>query len=342
MISETTYSKITEENVHQYIDVLSREDFDLYEYSSLSTDRLRAQLFANIRRTLSRESTVSLLQIHRGLIVGGIVMEFMEYDSSILQMKAYKIVSIHINSEVLMSYPSIVSLFLARIRESIEQNSIDYVVMSLNSNHSQSNILMNLFIQNDFLFIGSLISFKADQKDFQNIRYSCPESDGFAVRESNSSDEESIGLLAKNSYKLTRFHLDWRLDKSLCDELYSMSVINAINHEYADIALVADYSGVPVGYYTAKKVYYSELDITFGYGLLTAVDPDMRGKGVYKMLNDEILHWYRDHTDIAEMGCYLSNVPIHRTFTGNGLPIVRGSFQLAYYRNMAGSIEYSQ
>ena len=104
--------------------------------------------------------------------------------------------------------------------------------------------------------------------------------------------------------------------------------------KYVDIMYVAEYKGAVVGYYSAKKKYIDELNSTIGEAVISAVNENYRGLGIFKSLNKELLKWFYINVDIAEMGTYISNIPVHKTWCNNGLSIVRGIHQLAiYFRN---------
>jgi hypothetical protein len=180
-----------------------------------------------------------------------------------------------------------------------------------------------------FRYINTLITFKMTKEDFSKVTLHKPQTDDILVRLANHHDRDAIVNLAKKSYKINRYHLDPVLDRVTCDRLHATSVDNSLMCGFADVVIVAEYKDQVVGYYTAKKAYHPELKATFGYGLLTAVDETVRGRGIYSQINNSILQWYHDNTDVAEMGTYINNTPIHKTFTNNGLSIVRGVHQLS-------------
>jgi hypothetical protein len=93
---------------------------------------------------------------------------------------------------------------------------------------------------------------------------------------------------------------------------------------------IAEVDNNVVGYYSARKKYIPEFDMTFGDAIISAVDEKYRGKGIFSELNNCLLKWFNIHTDFAEMGTYISNIPVHRTWSKNGLSCIRGTYQLSY------------
>ena len=96
---------------------------------------------------------------------------------------------------------------------------------------------------------------------------------------------------------------------------------------------VAENDNKVIGYYSGKKKFIAEFNITFGEAVISAVDENYRGLGIFKELNKYLLEWFYNNTDIAEMGTYIVNTPIHKTWNKNRLSIIRGVHQLAIIMN---------
>jgi len=75
---------------------------------------------------------------------------------------------------------------------------------------------------------------------------------------------------------------------------------------------VAEIDGRIAGYYTGKKRYIKEFDRTLGEGIISAIDSQYRGRGVFTVLDNTILNWLADNSDFTEMGTYLGNFPVHK------------------------------
>ena len=152
------------------------------------------------------------------------------------------------------------------------------------------------------------------------------------IRLANKEDSKYIIEIASKSFKIDRFHLDRNLDKEKCDLLYGKSAENSIFDGFADFVYVAEYKNEVVGYISGKKNFNPTLGITFGNSIVSAVAENARGLRIYSLMNNRLLKWFYENTDIAEMGTYLTNIPVLRTKTNSGLNIIRGSYQLARFR----------
>lgn len=331
-MKELRVVQLTPDLLKETINCYAREDFDLHEYRDISSEDLRENFLQTTLHTLSLPKTKALAILEKDDYLGSIILDYLEYDSRIFSYPVYRITSLHVCTGDQKAEQQVLQALLSEAQKIIDAEGIRYVIASINTNHSLSSATVNHLVRSGFDLINTLISFKMDRKDYHSVRFAQKDIDSIIIREATQADADSVIKLASSAYRITRYHLDARLDKALCDKLYATSVENAVHGRYADEVLVAEMEGRVIGYYTAKKVCYPLLSITVGYGLLTAVDSSTRGMGVYSLLNNAILDWYYRNTDVSEMGTYLPNKAIHKTFTNNGLAIVRGVYQLALLR----------
>ena len=310
------------------VPIMPRETFDLHEYRSFSDAQLRECFVGTFRKLIEEKHNVTISVSDNDHLLGFIILEFMPFDTEIFDFNVYRIARIYLGGSDDHENSKIISILLCEMKQCAQMKSMHYLTLSINANSSYSSLLFNAVMGDGFKYISTLISFKMTKADFLKVNMHQAKTSDISVRLANIRDRDVIVNLAKKAYKINRFHMDPSLDKKKCDLLHATSVDNAI-HGYVDVVIVAEYKGSVIGYYTAKKTYYKELNATMGYGLLTAVDETVRGLGVYSQINNRILEWFYENTDIAEMGTYLNNTPIHKTFTNNGLSIVRGIHQFS-------------
>ena len=117
--------------------------------------------------------------------------------------------------------------------------------------------------------------------------------------------------------------------KENANRLLKDSAINSILNHYADVMYVAECEGKIIGYYSGKKQYINSLGISFGKAIISAVNSNYRGQGIFSLLDAWLLNWFIENTIIAEMGTYLANIPVHRTWIKKKLPLVRGIYQFS-------------
>jgi len=309
---------------------IPREMFDQFEYPLFSDTQLRNDFIASTSVFVSHESNVIISVTAGSKLKAFTLMEYLQFDSEIFGFNVYRITKIYIGGKDASENSLLLGLLLSEITKQVRNKHIKYLVTAINSNNSNQATLLNFLLGNRFRFINTLISFKMTKDEYKGVYLYQPKTKDIFVRKATYQDSEAIVNLAAKSYKINRYHLDPALDRDACDRLHATSVYNALMNGFADMVIVAEYQGNVVGYYTAKKKYYPELEVVFGHGLLTAVDESVRGLGIYSQMNNNILKWYSEHTDIAEMGTYVNNIPIHKTFTNNGLSIIRCVHQLSF------------
>jgi dTDP-4-amino-4,6-dideoxy-D-galactose acyltransferase len=108
------------------------------------------------------------------------------------------------------------------------------------------------------------------------------------IRSSKPDDIPALQAIAKVNHHDTRFYYDLNFPKSLCDALYETWIKKSCN-EYADVVLVAELQGCPVGYISCHLLNQFEGQIG-----LFGVSPGMQGKGMGKKLIKKSLFWFAE------------------------------------------------
>lgn len=315
------------------IDRIPRDFFTLFEYRSIETQLLKANLIENVTRLLDKEANYSISIHKNGLLIGFLILEYMPYDSEIFEFKVYRLANIVLLGKNEKENTEIIKALLNRVEEIIFEKNITYLTVSLNANILSANIIFNVLMKYKFYYINTLITFKMEKNDYQKVRMYKPKNDDVIIRLAKKEDKDALFDIANKSYKINRFHLDNNLDNRKCDFLHAKSVENSILHGFADVIFVAEYKKEIVGYYSGKK-YNDDLSRTvYGSAIISAVSEKARGLGIFSLMNNALLEWFATNTDISEMGTYITNAPVHKTWTNNGLNVVRCSHQLAFYNS---------
>jgi len=121
------------------------------------------------------------------------------------------------------------------------------------------------------------------------------------IRPSNKKDIDALRAIARVSHVDSRYYADPNFARSRCDDLYALWIEKSC-HDYADIVLVAECDGKPVGYITGD----ANEDRVGQIGLF-AVDAAARGRGIGRRLVQESIEWFReqhcDRVDVVTQGC---------------------------------------
>jgi len=199
-----------------------------------------------------------------------------------------------------------------------------YFSYSLNNNVNDQDIIFNSLTGLKYHYIHTLLTFGSKGERFEQLK-----SKELVIRKVNIADAEAIAKLAQKSFSYSRFHLDPHLDNQKANILLSKSAINSVLDGFVDVMFVAEIKGKIAGYYSAKKKYIQEFELVIGDAVISAVGSEYQGKGIFSELDTHLLNWFSDNVNIAEMGTYLINYPVHRTWIKKGLRLVRGSHQFS-------------
>ncbi|HOS97585.1 MAG TPA: GNAT family N-acetyltransferase [Deltaproteobacteria bacterium] len=139
-----------------------------------------------------------------------------------------------------------------------------------------------------FLLMDTLVYY-AFRLDGASIPGGAP--DGLSVGPVRPGEEHRVRDIARESFSgyLGHYHADPRLDPGLCDEVYTdWAYRSCIDARAADAVIVARSGDEPAGFGTMRAN-----DAATGEGLLFAVAPAFRGRGVYRAVMLGCLDWCR-------------------------------------------------
>lgn len=265
-------------------------------------------------------------------IMGFLVVKKQWFDSQMLNLNVYQVTDIGLSKKH-ESISDTCEALLKGLMSVSKELGIDYLFYSSDTNHPLATQLVNQMFHSGFYYIGTLIKFSISAKHRESFRQMSSGSMNptITIREAVPNDLEAIASLAKDSYKIDRFHLDPNLPTSLCDKLFEQSTINSLVEGLADKLFIAQVDRRVAGYLSARRRYDTIMQFYVGEGMISAVDPTYRGLGIFTHLSNRMWEWFLDNTEFGESGTYINNLPVHKAWTNNTLPIVRGHHQLACY-----------
>lgn len=313
------------------LDIIPREFLNLFEHRKFSDDQLRRNHLIKLKNFIVNENNVSISLIKDDNVKGYMLLNYMPYDSEIFEFNVYRISDFFFGGIDYSENEYIIQLLLDELENKIKTSNIKYLTISLNANIPICNLFFNYLVKNGFYYIHTLITFKMEKEEFKRLNLYNGKNKDVKIRLVKKKDSDALYEIASKSYKINRFHLDRKLKKKKCDLLHAKSVENSILRGFADVIFVAEYKNEVVGYYSGKKNFNPILKATLGNAIISAVAEKTRGLGIFSLMNNSLLKWFYDNTDLAEMGTYITNIAVHKTWTKNGLPLIRGSYQLARY-----------
>lgn len=310
--------------------ITHRSQLPYQEYSFLSDDKLKDFFKNRLFDTLQDSSAHALIVVSDTGISGFINCEYNQFDSEIFEFGCYRITDFLIFSDDPQEISSVSTMLISSLEDLLASISLPYHLgISLNNNIINVDKLFNSLTSNKFYYLHTLLTFCSRKNRFESHSYYPNEK--VTIRTAKIDDAEQVSLLAKKSFKFSRFHIDPFLDDLKAGILLKTSAENSILHGYVDVMFVAEIDKKIVGYYSGKKSFAPEFNETIGKAVISAVDVSKRGLGIFSKLDAHLLNWFADLTGFSEMGTYLVNIPVHKTWVKKGLGIIRGSHQFSKF-----------
>jgi ribosomal protein S18 acetylase RimI-like enzyme len=114
-------------------------------------------------------------------------------------------------------------------------------------------------------------------------------SDYVLVRDVQPGDRTALQVIARSAYYDSRFYYDPHFSSESCAGLYETWIKQSCKG-YADVVLVAETQGKPVGYVSCHLLGDDKGKIG-----LVGISESMRGCGVGKLMVNASLHWFAAH-----------------------------------------------
>ncbi|MDP8931472.1 MAG: GNAT family N-acetyltransferase [Actinomycetota bacterium] len=152
------------------------------------------------------------------------------------------------------------------------------------------------------------------------------------VRPAAPGDEMRVRAIAARGFTgyVGHYHADERLDRAACDEVYaSWAYRSCIESGVADGVLVAELDGDIVGFSTIRIKDDQEAE-----GVLDAVDPAVRRRGIYRQLGIARIDWCRRHgLSRLVVPTQLANPASQRGLVRLGFAPQRSSYTFHWWRD---------
>jgi ribosomal protein S18 acetylase RimI-like enzyme len=111
--------------------------------------------------------------------------------------------------------------------------------------------------------------------------------DASTLRPATAEDLPALRGIARTNHRVTRFYADPRFPDDRCDDLYELWIERSVEG-WADVVLVADVDGRPVGYVSCHA------DGDAGSIGLVGVAEEARGRGIGRALVAGAVSWCHD------------------------------------------------
>lgn len=314
--------------IEDILGVIQRSQLDFLEYRNITDFQLRLHQKTRLQQLLINDSGFCLVAFCKNNPVGFIGITKNDFDSSFFEFDCFEF---NINVFCEKDKVNETTGVLIKKAEQLCRKKSDrfYIYLSLNNNFANSQVVFNSLTEHNYYFISTLLTFSHQS----SLPLQTKKSDQIIIRQAKKSDVQNISSLAERSFKFSRFHMDPFLDNQKANVLLKKSAENSILNSYVDVMFVAENKNNNdiMGYYSGKKKYYPEFEKTLGTAVISAVDQNYRGKGIFNILDSYLLNWFSEESNMAEMGTYLINYPVHKTWINKKLGLIRGSYQFSKF-----------
>ena len=172
-------------------------------------------------------------------------------------------------------------------------------------------LVANAVVRNEFRIADTLVTycFWLGKSTLTPMTHRC------TLGDCREEDIPRLKEIARTSFQIDRFHSDPALSNELCDLYYERWFENSCRG-FADKVSVAYHNGKPVGFTTGK---YPEGD-EFIYVVLSAVDADIRGQGLYTSMVYDVVQWAQGvakncpHVKGIRLGTQIDNVIVQKAW----------------------------
>jgi GNAT superfamily N-acetyltransferase len=316
----------------RYVDLITegvkRSQLDYHEYKFLSDEQLKTYFANSLLKSLETPDTYTFVTESGHMVSGLITCTLDHFDTENFGFACYRITDLVILSDDFTIVKETASQLISALEEKLIRRSTPvHLRLSINNNMYNAGQLFNSLTHSGFYYLHTLLNFESGKKRIPTCTF-YPQQN-ITIRAAEASDVEKVGILAQKSFKYCRFYMDPFLIKEKAGPLFRIIAENSLLHGYADVMFVAELENKIVGYYSIKKRVVAEFEKTVGEGIVSAVDEDFRGKGIFSKLDDHIQSWFFDHTDFAKLGTYLANFPVHKTWINKGLGLIQGVHQFS-------------
>lgn len=319
--------KLDIELLGSLVSKVRRDQLFYSEYKFLTDEQLQLYFLNKEKSLIENSESYQIVAIEKRDFIGYLSCVKDHFDSEIFGFGCYRISNLQVFSNYQREIQSITSSLFQKLEGTLKQKERKFhVSIGLSNNMQDFDKIFNSLTGNGFYYYHTLLTFSSIKLKFNG---DLGRNKGITIRTATKEDSEEISRIAAESFELSRFKLDPFLDDTKGNYLLGLSARNAVEKKFVDVVFVAEIDGRIAGYYTGKKRYIKEFDRTLGEGIISAIDSQYRGRGVFTVLNNTILNWLADNSDFTEMGTYLGNFPVHKSFIKKGLPLIRSTHQLS-------------
>ncbi len=170
----------------------------------------------------------------------------------------------------------------------------------------------------------------------ENKRVTYEKNNNINVREATKNDLDKVKQVYVKSFDkhIGRFHSDIRIGDLKANKIYEKWVESSFNG-YADRIYLAEYDSEVIGASIWKRQSQIEKDssIPLGHYSIGAVDPEYKGRGVFRLLTQEGLRYCSDFASLVEGPTHINNYAVQTAYTKMGWMISDAHHTLHYWTN---------
>jgi ribosomal protein S18 acetylase RimI-like enzyme len=254
---------------HKEIDERELTEYLLYKIENLATDP------KNFTITIKKNESI------KGLVV----VEHLDFDTSILKKRSAKIVYLITSGESYREKSLIAHDLLKEVDERCRREGVCFLSYKIDLSDTPS---LHQLEGCGFRLMGVEITLSLGKEGNIPSLYLRD----YKIRECRERDIEELKRITTSSTFLDRFHTDPALPKSLSDALYEKWIENCWKDKNGAVLVAEDTLGTPKGYVALhlERVFSFEI----GSIVLVAVSPNSTGKGIGQALTREGVRWLRE------------------------------------------------
>jgi hypothetical protein len=218
------------------------------------------------------------------------------------------------NIEIIRSNPSVLKKELTDIL-AVENENYDYIELALDSRYF---FTIPIFEDLGFRLLDTKSTYitKFENSKLENQMFSLVD-ENLTIRNKRDSDFEtilkmSVDVLVKDKVFVSKYkNLDF-FEPHIADKYYTEWIKNTFISERSFFAILTDKTDKIKGYFIYDKRLDTIEELPIYKGILTVVDPDVRGKNIHLALQSFIFKQIKDEFFYIENATQVSNIPVIR------------------------------
>ncbi len=303
--------------------ILSKYEYNPYKHHQISTSKIKDNFFLN---TVKDKNKRFFYFEENEKIKGFSILSHSGWDSKILGIQVGKIDFLAADGDY-DNQLEIKNILFKGLIKKWREDDIRYILCRINSEDLSS---INVLISHGFILIDGILTFSLHLKNIKPDDHNS----NIETRLVHPEETEQVKQIARESFKIDRFHSDPIIPEKLANKAYESWAENSCKKIAADAVIVGLINDQIASFVTCKKDKMAREFFGLSLGIidLVATDKRFRKKGLARSTTYGVLNWFRNNgIELVEVGTQISNIAASRLYESLGFKLISTSLTFRKY-----------